>query len=82
MTNDEGRRLPSIPDSIGRLQPREATSPDELKALRRKAFIEQGVVTIRLAEVPDAWTKQAILNEARRQMGVPQQPVAMQGGRR
>lgn len=81
MTNDEGRRLPSIPDSIGRHQPRPATSPEELKALRRKAFIEQGVVTIRLADVPDAWTKQAILNEARRQLGVPQ-PLAMQGGRR
>lgn len=43
-------------------------TPEEIGVLRRRAFVEHGVAMIHLAEVADPWTKQAVINEARRQL--------------
>lgn len=59
----------------------EPTSPEELREMRRRAFVENGIAHICLADVKEPWTKQAIINEARRQLDLVQ-PVVSQGGRR
>lgn len=41
----------------------------ELFAMRRAAWRRQGIVVIRLADVRDDWTRQALVNEATRLYG-------------
>jgi hypothetical protein len=53
---------------LSRVQAASAASPDEIGALRRRAFVEHGVAMIHLSDVLDPWTKQAVINEARRQL--------------
>jgi hypothetical protein len=54
--------------SLAGVVPAPAGSPEEIGRLRRRAFVEHGVAMIHLAEVQDPWTKQAVINEARRQL--------------
>ena len=42
---------------------------DELFAMRRAAWLKQGVVMIRLADVPDEWVRQALINAGDRLYG-------------
>ncbi len=54
--------------SLARAQPASAGTPEEIGALRRRAFVEHGVAMIHLSDVLDPWTKQAVIHEARRQI--------------
>jgi hypothetical protein len=58
--------------SLERHAPSAPSTPQEIGAMRRRAFVEHGVAMIRLSDVVDPWTKQAVINEARRQLDVPQ----------
>jgi hypothetical protein len=49
--------------------PRAAPTDEELFAMRRAAWRKQGIVVIRLADVRDDWTRQALVNEATRLYG-------------
>ena len=55
--------------SLARHLPQTASTEDELFAMRRAAWRKQGVVVIRLADVRDDWTRQALVNEATRLYG-------------
>jgi len=50
-------------------QVRRATRPEELEAMRRRAWMEQGVVTLAPDEVADGWLRQALLSLAVRRWG-------------
>jgi hypothetical protein len=50
-------------------QPRAAPSDDDLLAMRRAAWRQQGVIMLRPEEVRDDWTRQALINEAERLYG-------------
>ena len=54
---------------LARHQPRTATSDEDLLAMRRRAWRYQGVVVLRLEDVRDDWTRQALINEANRLYG-------------
>jgi hypothetical protein len=49
--------------------PRLLPTEDELFAMRRAAWRQQGIVVIRLADIRDEWTRQALINEATRLYG-------------
>ncbi len=55
--------------SLERHLPRSLPTEDELFAMRRAAWRKQGIVVIRLADSPDDWTRQALVNEATRLYG-------------
>ena len=55
--------------SLERHLPRTPPTDDELFAMRRAAWRKQGIVVIRLADVHDEWTRQALINEASRLYG-------------
>lgn len=54
---------------LARLLPEPATSAETLDALRRRAWIEMGVAVLRPDEIADAWTRQAVVNEANKRFG-------------
>jgi hypothetical protein len=55
--------------SLERHLPRSLPTEDELFAMRRAAWRKQGIVVVRLADVRDDWTRQALVNEATRLYG-------------
>ncbi len=55
--------------ALGRLVPIPATSDGELYAMRRRAWREQGIVTLSIDAIDDPWLRQAIINEAKRLYG-------------
>jgi len=46
-----------------------ATTSTEIEALRRRVWREQGVISLHLDDIPDAWLRQALINEATRRWG-------------
>jgi hypothetical protein len=61
---------PSTPRcALGRLVPYAATAEAELFSMRRRAWREQGIVTLSIRCIEDPWLRQAVLNEARRLYG-------------
>ena len=60
--------MSGLKGSLARATPASAGTAEEIGALRRRAFVEHGVAMIHLAAVADPWTKQAVINEARRQL--------------
>ena len=52
---------------------RSDTTAPEMEALRRRVWQQQGVVSLHLEEITDAWLRQAIQNEAVRRWGPRQQ---------
>jgi hypothetical protein len=46
-----------------------ATTPPEMEMLRRRVWREQGVVSLPLEDITDAWLRQALTNEATRRWG-------------
>jgi hypothetical protein len=46
-----------------------APSDEDLLAMRRAAWRQQGVIMLRPEEVRDDWTRQALINEANRLYG-------------
>ena len=55
--------------ALGRLVPIPATTETELYAMRRRAWREQGIVTLSIDAIDDPWLRQAIINEAKRLYG-------------
>ncbi|MFZ1415664.1 MAG: hypothetical protein WAS73_13960 [Defluviicoccus sp.] len=55
--------------SLKRHLPRTATNEDELFVMRRAAWRKQGVMVIRIEDLRDEWTRQAVVNEATRLYG-------------
>ena len=68
--------MSGLKGSLARATGPSAGTPEEIGVLRRRAFVEHGVAMIHLAEVADPWTKQAVINEARRQLERKVEPVA------
>ena len=64
MTNPAGYR-----SCLARSHGRAASTDDDLLAMRRAAWRQQGVVVLRPEEVRDDWTRQALINEANRLYG-------------
>ena len=54
---------------LARAQERTAPSDEDLLAMRRAAWRQQGVVVLRPDDVRDDWTRQALINEATRLYG-------------
>jgi hypothetical protein len=54
---------------LGRARARTAPSDEDLLAMRRAAWRQQGVVVLRPDDVRDDWTRQALINEANRLYG-------------
>ena len=55
--------------SLQRHLPRVAPSDEELFAMRKAAWQAQELIVIRLADIRDEWTRQALINEAIRLYG-------------
>ena len=54
---------------LARAQGRTALTDDDLLAMRRAAWRQQGVIMLRPDDVRDDWTRQALINEANRLYG-------------
>ena len=48
---------------------RSPTNPVEIDTMRRRAWHEQGVAALPVADITDPWLRQAITNEANRRWG-------------
>jgi hypothetical protein len=55
--------------SLERHLPRSLPTEEEMFAMRRAAWRKQGIVVVRLADIRDEWTRQALVNEATRLYG-------------
>lgn len=55
--------------ALSRLVPVPATSEAELHTMRRRAWREQGIVTLSISMIDDPWLRQAVINEAKRLYG-------------
>lgn len=49
--------------------PSSPTSDESLEQLRARAWAEQGVVVLHVAEISDDWLRQSVTNEAVRRWG-------------
>lgn len=49
--------------------PGEATSEQELEAMRQRAWLEQQVITIRLGEIADDWLRAGMVQLATKRWG-------------
>ena len=59
---------PSMPRSpLGRTT--SSTTASELEAMRARAWHEHGVAALVIADLADAWLRQALINEATRRWG-------------
>lgn len=45
------------------------TTPDEMDALRRRVWREQGIASLSIDDIADPWLRQAVINEATRRWG-------------
>ena len=64
MTGPRGYR-----SCLARAQAHTGPSDEDLLALRRAAWRQQGVIMFRPEDVRDDWTRQALINEANRLYG-------------
>jgi hypothetical protein len=55
--------------SLTRHLPHSLAADDELFAMRRAAWRQQGIAVLRVADIRDDWLRQAIVNEADRLYG-------------
>lgn len=55
--------------SLARAQARHAANGEDLLAMRRAAWRQQGVIMIRPEDILDDWIRQALINEANRLYG-------------
>lgn len=55
--------------ALGRLVPVPVTSEAELHVMRRRAWREQGIITLSISAIDDPWLRQAVINEATRLYG-------------
>lgn len=61
--------MTALRSCLARIVPETPTTPEGLEVLRQRAWAEQGVVVLHLAEVRDDWLRQALTNEAVRRWG-------------
>ena len=54
---------------LARAQARTTPTDEDLLAMRRAAWRQQGVIMLRPEDVRDDWTRQALINEANRLYG-------------
>lgn len=59
----------SVRSYLGRFQPPPPTSADEMQAMRRAAWHQQGVVVLDPRLIRDDFVRQAVINEAIRLYG-------------
>mgnify|MGYP000508728728 CR=1 FL=1 len=60
-------RRSAIPVRLG--VTRTPTNAEEMEAMRRRAWHEQGVVSLRPEEINDAWERQVVINLAEARWG-------------
>jgi hypothetical protein len=61
---------PRAPRScLARIAPETSTTPEQVDAMRRRAWLQQGVAVLPLDAIRDDWTRQAVINEAIRLYG-------------
>ena len=60
---------PGYRSCLARSQPRTGPNDEDLFAMRRAAWRQQGVIMLRPEDVRDDWTRQALVNEADRLYG-------------
>ncbi len=60
---------PPVRSTLARFIARAPRSTEEIEALRRRAWIEQGVVVLEPDELADDWLRQALTNEAAKRWG-------------
>ncbi len=48
---------------------RSATTTPEMEMLRRRVWLQQGIVSLNLEDITDPWLRQAFQNEATRRWG-------------
>ncbi len=53
--------------------PKSPTSQEELAAMRQRAWRQQGVLSLRLDDIPDDWLRQALATWATAQYGPRQE---------
>ena len=59
---------PTLPRSpLGRTN--SPTTAAELEVMRARAWHQHGVAALAIADIPDAWLRQALINEATRRWG-------------
>lgn len=61
--------MTAVRSCLANIVPTPPTQRAELEALRQRAWAEQGVVVINLAEITDEWLRQALRNEATKRWG-------------
>jgi hypothetical protein len=59
----------TLKSSLSRFQPRQPTSLEEIQDLRRAAWHQQGIAVLDPDQIHDAWSRQAVVNEANRLFG-------------
>lgn len=50
--------------SLDRALPKRRTDAAVIEAMRRRAWLEQGIVTLRPVEIHDEWERQVVINMA------------------
>lgn len=55
--------------SLSPYQPVAPADEDHLRSMRAAAWHRQGIAVLRLEDIRDDWTRQAVMNEAERQYG-------------
>ena len=58
-----------LASGLGRRAAATPADPDQLRSMAAALWRQRGVVVLWPAEIADAWTRQAITNEAARQYG-------------
>ena len=56
-------------DILARFQRRQAGTESELEAMRRAAWLGQGVIAVRPDDITDVWLRQALINFAEARYG-------------
>lgn len=63
------KRADPLSSPLGRAAGRTPPNPDDLRAMRRAVWRDQGVVVLAPDDVTDPWIRQALVNEAERHYG-------------
>lgn len=60
---------PSLRSSLARHQPAVPAGDADLRAMRRAAWLKEGIAVIRPTDLADPWERQAVVNAATRLYG-------------
>lgn len=59
----------SLQSSLGRYQPRTPLTQEELAELKLRAWVECGILLLRIEDGIDTWERQMLRNIAKREFG-------------